>query len=230
MQAGSDYAWNSRDHLAARVSPTNDEDLAAIARGLSRRSKGYVSSVKNEATLPWRSRIERDLMRVFELDHGIVSYVSMPEKVELVLGGKHHRVVPALGAMTVRGPMVFDVFRSDGPQSPARLAIAQAVGDIYARRSVTYRCLPPARVRVEPRMTNVTYARSWKGTIPNQATRIRILELVARDGETWTVERLRKELGDEANGLFHMAIRRNLWLDLSSSDPHAMRVSMGEGF
>ena len=125
MQAGSDYVWNSSDHLAARVSPTNDQDLAAIARGLSRRSNGYVSSGKNEASLPWRSRVERDLMRVFELDHGIVSYVSMPEKVELVLGGKHHRVVPALGAMTVRGPMVFDVFRSDGPQSPARLAIAQ---------------------------------------------------------------------------------------------------------
>ena len=230
MQAGSDYVWNSSDHLAARISPTNDQDLAAIARGLSRRSNGYVSSGKNGASLPWRSRVERDLMRVFELDHGIVSYVSMPEKVDLVLGGKHHRVVPALGAMTVRGSMVFDVFRSDGPQSPARLAIAQAVGDIYAKRSVTYRCLPPARVRVEPRMTNVAYARSWARMIPNQATRIRILEMVARERETWTIERLRKELGDAANGLFHMAIRRNLWLDLSASEPQAMRVSMGEGF
>ena len=230
MQAGSDYAWNSRDHLAACVSPTNDEDLAAIRRSLSRRSNGYVSSGKNEATLPWRSRIERDLMRVFELDHGIVSYVSMPEKVELVLDGKHHRVVPALGAMTVRGPMVFDVFRSDGPQSLARLAVVRAVRDIYARRSVTYRCLLPGCVRVEPRLSNVTYARSWKGTIPNQATRIRILDLVARERETWTVEQLRKELGNEANVLFHMAIRRKLRLDLSAFDPQAMRVGMGEGF
>ena len=216
-------------HLAARVLPLSPQDVSAVARGLTRRSNGFTTSRKNDASIPWRARVERDLMRVFELDHGIVSYEAMPEKVELVLDGRHHRVVPAIRASTVRGPMVFDVLKSDADPSPARVAVTRAVRDVYGLRGVRYVCLRPRQVRAEPRMTNVTYARSFKHVRPDDASRLRILGLMSLEGRSWTVATLRQVLGHEADGLFHLAMCRVLRLDLGAPEPTAMRVFLGEG-
>ncbi|MDT8292267.1 hypothetical protein RQ846_21435 [Roseomonas mucosa] len=216
-------------HLAARVLPLSSEDVAAVARSLTRRSSGFTTSRKNDASIPWRVRTERDLMRILELDHGVISYEAMPEKVELVLDGKRYRVVPAIRAYTVRGPMVFDVLRSDADPSPARAAVIRAVRDIYSHRGVRYACLRPRQVRTEPRMTNVTYARSFKGIVPDDASRLRILDLISLEGRSWTVATLREALGAEADGLFHLAMRRVLRLDLAAPEPTSMRVLFGEG-
>lgn len=227
MNAEIERAWAARDHLAARIQPMPKNQIQQIVRGLTRRCSGFVTSRKNDASMPWRAREERDLMCIFELDHGILSYGSLCEEVEFVLDGKHHRVVPAARAWTTRGPMAFDVLRSDGPASNARQRVIDAVADTYAAAGIGYRCIDRQAVRLEPRRSNVAYARSYKGIEPDDQARLAILELLSIEGSAWDIASLRDRLGAEADGLFHLAMLRVLRLDLSASEPTAMRVSLG---
>ena len=226
MPAQLSDAWSARDHLAARVLPMSKEDISTITRSLTRRSNGFIASCKNDASVPWRTRVERDLMRILELDHSVVSYKAMSEKVELVLDGKRHWVVPAVQAVTIQGPMVFDVFKANEAPGRTRAAVVDALRDIYANLNTRYCCLKPGVVRMEPRLGNVAYARSYKQIEPNPASRLRILELVSTAQSTWTVAGLKDALGEEADGLFHMAMCRTLRLDLSAprADRHARFV------
>lgn len=222
-------AWRQRDHLAARVRPLDDVDWEIISRQLAKRTNGVFASVKNDRSVPWRTREERDLMRLLEVSPEVIGYESWPERVDYIADSKRRRHVPAVRATTERGTVVMDVFRDDGPHAVCLAEIAEVMGDTYARRGVRYVALTPREVRLEPRFGNALHVLDRRTMRPAPGDELRVVEALTRRGGSATVADLRGLLGDAAEAVFPMAMRRSVRLDLSAAEPSLIGVSLRVG-
>ncbi|SDE32611.1 hypothetical protein [Belnapia rosea] len=222
-------AWQARGHVAARVRPLDSIDLGIIARHSAKRTNGVIASLKNGTPMRWRRLAERDLMLLLEVDADVVGYHSLPERVEYVLDGKPRRHVPAVGVHTDHGPLVMDVFPDTGEHAPWYRVLAEVVRAIYARRGVRYAVLTPAEVRLEPRFGNALHVLDHRALRPGQGDQLRVVEALTRRGGSATVAELRGMLGDGAEAVFPMALRRALSLDLSAPEPSRIRAFLRAG-
>ncbi len=222
-------AWQARGHVAARIRPINSTDWDIISRQLARRTHGVFASVKNDRSVPWRSREERDLMRLLEVDAEVVGYEPWPERVDYVADGKPRHHFPALKVITERATIMMDVFRNDGARAEHFTQLADMMGDTYARRGIHYAALTPREIRMEPRFSNALHVLDHRTLTPGPGDELRIVEALTKRGGTATMGDLRAMLGDAAETVFPMTLRRSLRLDLSASEPAHIGVSLRMG-
>lgn len=222
-------AWQARGRVAARVRPLDSIDLDILGRLSAKRTNGIIASLKNGSPTRWRRPAERDLMLLLEVDADVVGYQSLPERVDFNLDGKPRRHVPAVRADTDRGPVVMDVFPDAGDNAPWFRMLAEVVRSVYARRGVRYAVLSPGEVRVEPRFGNALHVLDWRSVRPGPGAELRVVEALTRKGGSATVADLRSVLGDGADAVFPMALRRALSLDLSAREPSLIRASLRAG-
>lgn len=223
-------AWQARGHVAARVRPLDSIDWEIISRQLAKRTNGVFASVKNDRSVPWRNRDERDLMRLLEVSPEVIRYESWPERVDYVADGKTRRHVPALKATTERGTtLVMDVFRDSGEHAARLAELAEVMGDTYARRGIRYVAMTPREVRLEPRFSNTLHVLDRRTLRPAPGDELRVVEALTRRHGSATMGELREMLGDAAETAFPMAVRRLLRLDLSAPEPSLIGVSLRAG-
>jgi hypothetical protein len=218
--------------IPSSIGPLDEATLLKRSSGLSRRVHGVFASAKNNRSIPWSSRGQRDLMTLLEVDSAVLSFESAPEKVDFVLDGRTFSHVPAFRIMTRRGPAILDVRRRDEEGAgEATARFAPALAEIYAARGLPYRALSRAQIRVEPRFRNARWVTARCAHPAGTDDALRIVAALS-DGERHTLGELAAALPEVADAVAlvcAMAVRGSVSVDLSAAEPEAMTVKLRAG-
>lgn len=215
--------------IPSHVAPLDDVTRDRRENGVSRRVHGIVASLKNARPMRWSTTEQRDMMVLIEVDPAIVSYETVPEVVRFALDGRSREHVPAFRAITHRGPVMLDTFPARSRSKENRQRLIAALTEIYADRNVPYRAFDGSQIRLEPRFGNARWVSARSAYRPSEDEM-----LYLRDALTGADHRTIAELESElpqvpnvASVVSHMAVLRQLGLDLSAKTPEGIVVSMG---
>lgn len=211
----------SQRGIVSQVTPLDHDARRELTKGIARRVHGVFASIKLGRSVPWRTRDQRDLMCLLEVDPDVLSYEDSPEQVSFVLDGRQRTHVPAFRVQMRRGTAILDVSSASGRTS-------DVLAGVYAERGVPYRSLRGKDIRLEPRFGNASWILARRAHQPSQEAVLLVVgALSAR--EKWTVAELEAELPQVrhvASVVCAMAIRCLLALDLSAPEPLGMPVSL----
>lgn len=217
--------------IVSTIVPMDAETRAVLRKKVSRRVHGVFASAKNGRSVSWRTRDQRDLMSLMEVDPAILSYESEAERVSFVLDGRFHNHVPAFRARMARGVVVLDALPGQGAANTRRERFVGALTEAYGDRGIPYRALSGSDIRLEPRFGNA------KWVLARRAYQLTAHDVLSVTGALsgagcLTVAMLRTKLpgvAEVASAVCAMAIEGTVSLDLSASAPEDMAVSLIAG-
>ena len=206
------------------IAPLSDELVNCPARRL----QGVFASMKNRRPMPWRTREQRDLMSLLEVEAGIISYETWPERVTFLRGGRREHHVPTFGVQTRSGYAVVDAFPSRGARSAGREQLIDTLEEVYAERGTPYCALSGTEIRLEPRLGNARWVLARLAYLPSEREQLLVIGQLTGLVRL-TIAELKgflPDVEDVPSVVCALAVNRHLSLDLSAARPELMKMSL----
>lgn len=213
--------------IHAKFSEVDPEFWENLRKRNARRTHGVVSSFKVDKALMYRTREERDLLRLLEVDANVETIDVYPEKVAFVVAGSTREHVPAFRIRKGNQTAVIDAMKAGEENSRARQRLNAVIKRLYEERGIVYHAVSRREVRKEPRRTNALHVLSHIGDETPPGDQLLVTEALSRRSPL-TVAELEKMVDRPylRSTIFNMALKRHLVLDLDARSTDLIRVSL----
>lgn len=126
-------------------------DHATANPMIGNKPKGHFPSRKNDRTFPWCRQIDREFMRLLEVDPDVRAWSYRTRSLAVFDGGVVAEHVVDFEVRSVRGRELTDIV--EAPGKPAD-DMYKMVGSHLAAKGERYVTVPVAEIRLQPRLTN----------------------------------------------------------------------------